>query len=271
MISLISDHKGCWINNVGSGYRRNIKISANTVRPFWLYSWVVAVWWAFLRQSRRHDSRRRHRYRVSISIIGDLGGCWNSRVGAGYRRNIKTWAETAGLFWPYSWLVAELWAYLRQSRMHVNRRRHRYRGLQPLIGNLGGRWNSRVGDGYRRNIKTWAETAGPFWPYSWLVAEWWACLRQSRRNVNRRRHRYRGLQPLIGNLWGRWNTRVGAGYRRNIKISAETGGPLWLCSWVVAEWLVSCGSHEGMIIVVAIDNEGWNQLLVTLKDAETLE
>ena len=43
IISLISDHKRRWITNVGSGYRHNLKISADTVRPFWVYSWVVAV------------------------------------------------------------------------------------------------------------------------------------------------------------------------------------------------------------------------------------
>ena len=102
MISLISDHKGCWINNVGSGYRRNLKMPANTVRPFWVYSWVVAVWWAYLRQSRRHDSRRRHRYRELQPLIGDLEGRWDTRVGDGYRRNIKISAETAGPFWLYT-------------------------------------------------------------------------------------------------------------------------------------------------------------------------
>ena len=32
-----------------------------------------------------------------------------------------------------------------------------------------------------------------------------------------------------------------------------------------------CGSHEGMIIVVAIDTEYGNHLLVTMREAETVE
>ena len=32
-----------------------------------------------------------------------------------------------------------------------------------------------------------------------------------------------------------------------------------------------CGSHEGMIIVVAIDTEGYNHLSVTMREAETVE
>ena len=32
-----------------------------------------------------------------------------------------------------------------------------------------------------------------------------------------------------------------------------------------------CGSNEGMIIVVAIDTEGYNHLLVTMREAETVE
>ena len=46
-------------------------------------------------------------------------------------------------------------------------------------------------------------------------------------------------------------------------------------SGCIAGWGLSgertCGSHEGTLIVVAIDTEGWNHLWVTFKDAETLE
>ena len=72
---------------------------------------------------------------------------------------------------------------------------------------------------------------------------------------------------LISDHKRRWITNVGKNSRFQPTQLGHSG--------YIAGWLLyggrTCGSREGMIVVVAIDTEDCNRLLVILKDAETLE
>ena len=77
------------------------------------------------------------------------------------------------------------------------------------------------------------------WWWSVLAVVTYPCMMHTRRD-----HRYRLLEPLLGDVEQHWNTTEGTGYRRNHKISADTAGPFWVYSNMVVKH--ACSIHISM-------------------------